>query len=162
MDSKQLFRAYKKRVEEQDRKRKLVIVGILFAVAILAVVFINVFPVNQPKEQIGGGLSQVIEFVNVTNHTTSQGFKTIQITLLNTGETPLSDFMVFLDNKKIEPYYVPETVYPGKEINIILFPEQSAEWQETEGVILIMAKDGGRIQIKTSKSPITGSFIYVA
>lgn len=155
MSLKQLIETQRKRIRHEKQKERLTAVALTAVLGIVLLAFLAM----QPKT--GGGVYtyDTIEFLNVTNYTTIEG-QTKSINLINVGEQSLSDFMIFLNGKRIEPYYAPEMVYPNKEISIILHPEQSDEWDRTEGIILILAKGEGKIQIKASRVPLAGNFAY--
>jgi len=165
MEIKQLVEMHRRRIKKEEEKRKIILISsIIFAVVVL-VVFANAFQTyiaTKRAEQMNEQFMKVgLEFLNVTDYKTSSGFETKLITLLNIGESQLSNFTVLLNDKEIVPYFVTDVAYPNQEINLILFPEQAREWQTTEGIIELVSKEKASMKIKAVKVSVTGNFVYV-
>ena len=108
----------------------------------------------------GGSISMT--YLEVINFTVS-GIDTKAIVFNNSGNYPLTDFKVLLNENEIEPYYKPAIVFPEEKGIVVLYPSQFIEWLLTEGTIEAKSAQDVSIKVRTGKGPtgLAGSFVLI-
>jgi hypothetical protein len=115
-----------------------------------------------PKDVVEGECvngSFAMAYAGVMNFSV-EGVESRAIVFENAGSCPLTGFNATLNGAAIEPWYKPDMVIPGSRGVIILQPEQTAVWHDTEGTVTIATAQGVSISVRTEKtrSGITGYF----
>jgi hypothetical protein len=108
----------------------------------------------------GGVISMTyLEVINIT----ISDMDTKAIVFNNSGNYPLADFEVLLNDEELEPFCKPNMVFPGEKGIVVLGPSQMADWHRTGGTVEIKSAQDVSIKVRTGKTAtgLTGQFVLV-